>query len=145
VFKHILLATDGSELADKALSHGLQLAKTLGARVTAVTVTEPWAAVIGGEAAYAFPIEEYEKSMAANAKEILDKVVAAAKAAGVACETVHVTNKMPAEGILDAAKEKGADLIVMASHGRSGLMKLLLGSQANKVVTQSEVPVLICR
>ena len=144
MYKHILIATDGSELAGKAVTTGLALAKTLNAKVTAVNATEPWTAMVTGEAALAFPIEEYEKSAAENAAKVLSEVSAAAKKQGVACETVHV-NDFPAEGIIGTAKAKGCDLIVMASHGRRGLARVFLGSQATRVLTLSTVPVLICR
>ena len=144
MFKHILIATDGSELAERAVVAGLALAKTLDARVTAVTATEPWSAMVTGEPALSFPIEDYEKAAAENAARILSGVSAAAKAVGVDCETVHV-NDFPAEGIVETAQVRGCDLIVMASHGRRGLSKLLLGSQATRVLALSPVPVLVCR
>jgi len=145
MYTHLLIATDGSELADKAVAHGLVLAKALGAKVTAVTVSEPWTAFMIGEVGASFPVEEYERAGEANAAAVLGAVVKKAAAAGVACEQRYVKDQFPAEGILEAAKEARCDLIVMASHGRSGIQRLLLGSQANKVVTQSAVPVLICR
>jgi nucleotide-binding universal stress UspA family protein len=145
MYKHILIATDGSELAGKAVDTGLALAKSLGAQAMIVTVSEPWSAVAVGEVAIAYPQVEYERSTAANAARILDRARQAADRLGVAVATLHVKNHFPADGILTAAKEKGCDLIVMASHGRRGLVKLLLGSQAHKVVTQGAIPVLICR
>jgi nucleotide-binding universal stress UspA family protein len=145
MYRHILIATDGSELADKALAHGLALAKAVSAKATVVTVTEPWVAVAPAEVAIAFPVDEYEAAASARAREILAAATELAKKSGIACETTHVKDRFPAEGILDAAKEKGCDLIVMASHGRRGLTKLLLGSQAVEVLTHSTVPVLICR
>jgi nucleotide-binding universal stress UspA family protein len=145
MYKHILIATDGSELAGKAVAAGLELASRIKANVTVVTATEPWSAMMLGEpAALAFPIEEYEKSAAENARRILSAVQDAAQKQGVACETVHV-NDFPAEAIVATAKAKGCDLIVMASHGRRGVVRALLGSQATTVLTQSTVPVLICR
>lgn len=145
MYKHILIATDGSELAQKALAHGSALAKAVSARVTIVTVTEPWTAVAPGEVAIAFPVGEYDASAAAGAREVLSAAEAIAKKQGVACETLHVKDRFPAEGILEAASQKGCDLIVMASHGRRGIAKLLLGSQAVEVLTRSTLPVLVCR
>ena len=84
MYKHILIATDGSELAGKAVTTGLALAKQLKAKVTAVTATEPWTAMVTGEAAFAFPVEEYEKAAAENAARILAEVSAAAKKQDVA-------------------------------------------------------------
>jgi nucleotide-binding universal stress UspA family protein len=145
MYKHILIATDGSELAGKAVDAGLELARLLGARVTAVKASEPWSAMAAtGEAALAFPVDEYEKGAAEDAARVLGAVSAAAKKQGVACETVHV-NDFPADGIIETAKAKGCDLIVMSSHGRRGIARVLLGSQAMRVLTLSTVPVLICR
>ncbi len=145
MYKHILIASDGSELAERAAARGLELAKLLEAKITAVTVTEPWGSVVTGEAALGFPFEEYEKSAAENAAQILAGVTEMAKKMGLACATAHVSDQFPAEGIIAAAKEHGCDLIVMASHGRRGLARLFLGSEATKVLTLSTVPVLICR
>jgi nucleotide-binding universal stress UspA family protein len=100
--------------------------------------------MVTGEAALAFPIEEYEKSAAENAAKVLSAVKAEAAKAGIACDTVHVMD-FPAEAIIDTAKARGCDLIVMSSHGRRGLARVLLGSQATRVLTMSTVPVLICR
>lgn len=145
MFKHILIATDGSDLAAKAVTAGLMLAKSLGASATAVSATEPWTAMIGGEAgAFNFPIDDYEKAATENAAGILAKVSEEAITLGVECKTVHV-NDFPAEAIIATAKSHQCDLIVMASHGRRGLARALLGSQATRVVTLSSAPVLICR
>ena len=145
MYKHLLIATDGSELANKAVDQALALAKLLTAKTTAVMVTEPWASAAYGEMGYGFPIDDYETNAAAIAADILANVSNVAKTAGVECDTVHVKDRYPAEGIIAAAKARGCDLIVMDSHGRRGLSRLMLGSQANKVVTLSTIPVLICR
>lgn len=144
MYRHILIATDGSALAQKSVTAGLALAKVLKAKVTIVTAVERWSAMVTGEPALVFPIEEYEKAAADNAARVLSAASAEANTAGVACDTVQV-NDFPAEGIVETAKAKGCDLIVMASHGRRGLSKLLLGSQASLVLTLSAVPVLIHR
>jgi nucleotide-binding universal stress UspA family protein len=145
MFKHILIASDGSDLAKQAEDQGLELAKVLKAKVLAVTVTESWAAVVSGEAALGFPIEDYDRSAKESAAKILAPIGEKAKKMGVDCATAHVADQFPAEGIIAAAKEHGCDLIVMASHGRRGLAKLFLGSEATKVLTLSTVPVLVCR
>jgi nucleotide-binding universal stress UspA family protein len=99
----------------------------------------------GDRRARTFPIDDYEKAAAKKATRILASAASAAKDAGVACETVHVSD-FSAEGIIATTKDKGSDLIVMASHGRRrGLSKLLLGSQATRVLALSTVLVLICR
>jgi nucleotide-binding universal stress UspA family protein len=144
MYRHILIATDGSELAGKAVAAGLGLAKILGSEVTAVTATEPWTAMVTGEPGTAFPMEGYERAAEESAARILGEVTAAASKHGLACAAVHVRD-FAAEGIVETAKARGCDLIVMASHGRSGLAKMLLGSQASRVLTLSTVPVLVCR
>ena len=145
MYKRVLIATDGSELAAKAVINGLALAKQLGAQVVVVTATEPWSSMTNGAGlAFDFPIEAYEKAAAEQAERILAKADADAQNMAVECETVHV-NDFPAEGILATAKAKNCDLVVMASHGRRGIARLLLGSQAAQVVTLSTVPVLVCR
>ena len=144
MFTHILIATDGSELADKAVEQGLALAAKLGAKVTAVTVTLPWVSTASGEWPMVFPIEDYERAAAATARRILGTVADKAKVAGVPCDTVHVKDQYAAEGIVDEAKSRKCDLIVMASHGRRGVARLVLGSEATRVSTHSPVPVMIC-
>ena len=132
MYKRFLIATDGSELAEKAVTSGLALAKDLGAQVVVVTATEPWTTMTNGEGfAFNFPIEEYEKAAAERAEQILGKVRAAAQKMAVACETVHV-NDFPAEGILATAKAKQCDLIVYGITRTPRRCALLLGSQAPK-------------
>ncbi len=145
MYKHLLIATDGSELAQKAVEQGLSLAKALSAKTTAVFVTESWIAKVPGEMVVGFPIDEYEKACADNAKQVLGTVDEVATRIGVACQTKHVPDQYPADGIISAVKSEGCDLIVMASHGRRGLSRLLLGSQAHQVLTRSTIPVLIVR
>jgi nucleotide-binding universal stress UspA family protein len=145
VYKHLLIATDGSDLAKKGVEQGLDLAKALNAKATIVTVTEPWIISAPDEVVANFPVEEYERAAAANAGRILKDVRDTAAHSGIACETVHVKDKFPAEGIVDTAKARGCDLIVMASHGRRGIQRVLLGSQTAQVLALSTTPVLVCR
>ena len=148
MYRNILIATDGSELADRAVAHGLALAKDVGAKVTAVTVTELWNIgdmVSAAKRGEGLAVDSYEKEAAANAQAILADVSTKARAAGVACETVHVPDSAPAEAILRMARDHGCDLIVIATHARTGLARLLDGSQAADVLAKAEVPVLICR
>ena len=145
MYKHLLIATDGSDLAQRAVEQGLALAKALEAKATAVFVTESWVTKVPGEMGMTFPIHDYEQGCAESAKTILGAVAKLAEKHGVVCETKHVRDQFPADGIISAAKSVECDLIVMASHGRRGLSRLLLGSQANQVVTHSSVPVLIVR
>ncbi|WP_045836986.1 universal stress protein [Hyphomicrobium sp. 99] len=145
MYKHLLIATDGSELAGKAVEQGFALAKAVNAKVTILTVTEPWGMDAPAEVAIVYPVEEYERAAAANARKILDDASAAGMKLQIACQTVHVKDQYPAEAIVETASTHGCDLIVMASHGHRGLMRLVLGSQAHRVVTQSTTSVLICR
>lgn len=144
MYKHLLIATDGSSVGQKAVDHGLALAKTVGAKVTVVTVTEMWSAFDMAGQGLA-KIETYEAAAAQSANKILAAVSSAANAAGVACETVHVKDSAPAAGIVAEAERLGCDVIVMGSHGRRGLNRLLIGSHANEVVTHAKIPVLVCR
>lgn len=145
MYRHLLIATDGSELANNAVAHGLALAEPLGAKVTAVTVTEAFPTFAFSDPSVAVPLQVYEEAASARAAKILGEVSAAAKLKGVTCDVVHVNDRLPADGIIETAKACGSDLIVMASHGRRGLSKLVLGSQTHEVVSQSSIPVLVCR
>jgi nucleotide-binding universal stress UspA family protein len=144
MYKHLLIATDGSKLAQNAVDQGLELAKTLDAKATIITVTEPLDLFMVPEVAVVTP-PDYEERLADNAMKVLLDANKAAEKIGASCTTLYVKNRFPGEGIVETAKENGCDLIVMASHGRRGLPRLLLGSVANEVVTHSNIPVLICR
>jgi nucleotide-binding universal stress UspA family protein len=145
MYRHLLLATDGSEFAQKAVAQGLDLAKVMRARVTAVTVTDPVSQIVSSDVSIMLPLQEYDRAATTHAARILDAVTAVASSAGVACDIVHIKDQYPAQGILDTAKTQGTDVIVMASHGRLGISKLLLGSQATEVVSRSSIPVLVYR
>jgi len=147
MYRHILIPTDGSELAHRAVTHGLALAKSVGAKVTALTVEAsfdvygvPASKVHEMSAAFA----EHAEHAKAHAAKILSGVADAAKAAGVSCETLQVVEDHPYEAIVATAKDKGCDLIVMASHGRSGIAAIVLGSVTTKVLTHTSIPVLVC-
>jgi nucleotide-binding universal stress UspA family protein len=107
VYKHLLIATDGSGLAGKAVTAGLKLAQALGARVTAVTVTEPLDPFLVASATVR-GVPNYEERAAADAKRILSKVSEAAGSMAVACSTLHVADQYPAEGIIQAAQQNAA-------------------------------------
>ena len=148
MYKRILIATDGSELGNRGLDHGLQLAAALRVPVVVVTVTEPWMPAFDDALALsADPAmqQEYREGCAHSAQRILDNAVAQATAAGVACQTVHVPDGFPSEAIVKAALDHGAGLVVMASHGRRGLGKVLLGSQTEAVLARCRIPVLVVR
>lgn len=149
MYSTILIATDGSELATKALEQGCELAKRFSAAVTIVTVTEPATVVGAGYAAAAgvgySPIPELIEAQKTQAETVLTEAKARAEAVGVNAATKLVEGAYPADGIVQVAGEIGADLIVMASHGRRGLGRLLLGSQTNNVLAQTKIPVLVTR
>jgi nucleotide-binding universal stress UspA family protein len=148
MYRHILAATDGSDSANKAVRHAAALAKATGARLTIVNVTQMWSSLDiahAAEAGVQNPVGEYEAMAAKSAERVLAAAKALAAADGTTCDTVHIQDRAPAEGIIAAAKDKGCDLIVMATHGRRGLGRLLLGSQAAEVLSTSTVPVLIVR
>lgn len=150
MYKHILIGTDGSDMGDQALAHGLALAKAVEAQVTVVNVTESWSAIdLALEASKnrqnPNPLLQFEAMAADVAKRILDDAAAKAKAAGVPCKVVHVANRHAAEGVIETAEQAGADLIVMGSHGRRGINRLLLGAQAYEVLSRCKVPALIVR
>ncbi|WP_196258908.1 universal stress protein [Pelagibacterium limicola] len=148
MYSHILLTTDGSELAAKGVEHGLVLAKVLGAKATLLLVNEPislsdlQAAANGG---VANPLDRYEEQMEARFRKISAPTEEKARALGVPLQVLRETENVPAEAIVRAAKEHGIDLIVMASHGRRGLSKLLLGSQTAEVLVRTTTPVLVVR
>ena len=148
MYKNILLSTDGSELARKGVEHGIALAKALSAKVAIITVTEALPVDYGsGHASGWIPSKEEFESFDAAAKEragkVLDEARAMAEQIGISTDLLHVANAHPATAIIDTAKSRGCDLIVMASHGRRGLRKLLLGSQTSEVLVDGSVPVLV--
>lgn len=143
MYKNILIATDGSELASGAAEHGIALAKSIGAKVTVVTVTEPFYFYDANMPADLQP--NYVQAAQRHTKALLSAVATKAKAVGVAWETVHVEKGPPYLSIIETAQAKKCDLIVMGSHGRSGLQALVLGSHTLKVLTHSKIPVLVCR
>ena len=147
MYQNILIPTDGSELAQRAVLHGLSLAKAVGAKVTAVIVEHSFNVFNVPESKiYSMPKEfaAYTAHIKAHATKILDEVAQAAKAVGVSCATTQVVHDHPYEAIIKTATGKGCDLIVMASHGRSGISGMVLGSVTTKVLTHTKIPVLVC-
>jgi nucleotide-binding universal stress UspA family protein len=147
LFKHILVPTDGSDLAAKAIEQAIIFAKEISAKITAMTVTEPFPAhlvsVTPSELEYA-PLE-YMKHAEAYAGTVLGTASDAANSAGVTCEVLHVEHGHIYQAIIDAAEARKCDLIVMASHGRRGVSAVVLGSETVKVLTHSKIPVLVYR
>ena len=148
MYSKILIATDGSDLADKAIDHGLRLAESVGAAVVIVTVIEAWSPLEMADDVQAGKldaIQVYEDAAARSAKAILENATNRSASTGVACETRHVKDRKPADGIMYTAELEECDLIVMASHGRRGLQRMLLGSQTAEVIALSKQPVLVIR
>jgi len=143
MYKTILIATDGSDLATKAAKHGVSLAKALNAKILALMVTEPFRWLDGN--IIPGTIESYLESTKSYAAAVLAEISHQAGAEGVACETLHVEREYPDQAIIDTAEGKGCDLIVMSSHGRRGISAAVLGSVAHRVLAQSKIPVLIVR
>jgi nucleotide-binding universal stress UspA family protein len=135
MYRHILIPIDGSELAEHGLAHGLALAKYLGAKVSVIFVLEPFSEMT---ARFREAVARYAELRKEQATSVLDRAANAAEKAGV-------ENGQPHQAIITAADDKGCDLIVMSSHGRSGLSMLLIGSVTNKVLAQAKTPVLVCQ
>jgi nucleotide-binding universal stress UspA family protein len=147
MFKNILLPTDGSPLAQKAVVLGTDLAKAVGAKVTGFFAAPPATPIVYRNH---LPVGltqpgEHEALIAKMADEYLAFVEQTAKQAGVPCEILHQTDDYPADAILKIAVKKSCDLIVMATHGEGGMRGVLIGSIAQKVLNQSKVPVMTLR
>jgi nucleotide-binding universal stress UspA family protein len=145
MYKHILIPTDGSGLSQKAVDQGIGLAKALNGKVTAVTVSEPFHIFAVDASMVSDTPDEYKKRTAALASKYLQVAKDAATAAGVPCDVVHVEHEHPYEAIIDTARKRGCDAIVMASHGRRGVSAIVLGSETVKVLTHSSTPVVVVR
>jgi nucleotide-binding universal stress UspA family protein len=147
MYRKIVVAVDGSALSTTALQHALELSKAVGAEITAVTVTEPSMVMSPAIDMVAVDVtaltEQMEAAKAETAKAVLQDAKALAGASTI--EAIHLAGRYPAEGILEAANSAKADLVVMGSHGRRGLGRLLLGSQAAEVLSRSTIPVLIVK
>jgi len=145
MYKHILIPTDGSALSEVAVRQGVALAKSLGAAMTAITVTPTFRTLAVEPMVLTDTAEQYEKDCKVLAAKHLGSAMAAATTAGVSYTGLHVVHDSPYEAIIEAANKSQCDLIVMASHGRKGVAALVLGSETTKVLTHSKIPVLVCR
>jgi nucleotide-binding universal stress UspA family protein len=145
MYSHILLPTDGSELSKMALREGVDLAKTLGARVTVITVTPPFHVSSFSPIMLPDTPEQHRKHMAALASQNLDVAKKIAGVAGISCDVVHAEHDHPYRAIIDCAQDRGCDAILMASHGRRGMSAVVLGSETLKVLTHSIIPVIVYR
>jgi nucleotide-binding universal stress UspA family protein len=146
MYKHILVPTDGSALSLKAARAAARLAAPLKARITTVYVSPPFPPPISSEGVvyyHSYSEAEYQRDVRKVAGKATSKVEA--QAGKVACAKVSAVGEHPWKAIIDVATSKKCDLIVMASHGRRGLAGLLLGSETQKVLTHSKIPVLVCR
>jgi nucleotide-binding universal stress UspA family protein len=145
MYQHILIPTDGSERSARAIAQGVAVAALLNARVTALMATPPIPPILLEGLAGPVHTEELEQNAKDYATRSLAVAAEAAAAAGVRCETTHLQHDRPWEAIIQTAERKGCDLIIMASHGRAGVSAVVLGSETNKVLTHSKIPVLVCR
>lgn len=145
MYKHILLPSDGSELSGQAVKEGVRFAKFVGARLTALHTTPQFYPSQMPAHAIVERAREHAARSKDSAKHALDPIEQAAREADVACTVLHRVSDSPWEEIIKVAIERGCDLIFMASHGRRGVSALLLGSETNKVLTHSKIPVLVTR
>lgn len=146
MFKNILVPTDGSELSEKAFASAIEFARLNGAKLVALSVAEPYPFSAYSEgAAVAFDPNIYEDRMNELARMHVQKLAERAKDAKLECETVVAQSFSPYEEIINTAKKRGCDVIFMGSHGRRGLNRLLIGSETNKVLTHTSLPVLVIR
>lgn len=147
MYRHILVPTDGSDLAKKAIASAVALAKDTGAKLTGLyAVPEYIPPVDAMVPVYQFPSkDEYERQAAIEAELVLKDVAEACTAANVPFELTHGIDSHPYRLILAQAKARGCDLICMSSHGRRGLVAMILGSETQKVLTHSDLPVLVIR
>jgi len=146
MYKRILIATDGSKLSKMAVRSGIQLAELAGAQIIALNVVPRYPlSYFEGGMAVSMDIGKIEKEWTENGQAIVEAVAASAVAHGIKAKAVTVKSDLVAEAIINAAKKHKCDLIVMASHGRKGIKRLLMGSETQHVLTHSHIPVLVLR
>ena len=145
MYQHILLPTDGSEFSNKAIPPAIELARSNGARVTGIHVSPTFHLLSIDPLLVTDRAADYEIDARKIGRQYLAVIEAAALAAGVPYEGVHVLHDHPYRAILDEAAQRGCDLIVMASHGRRGMGALVLGSETHKVLTHGTIPTLVFR
>lgn len=145
MFKHLLVPTDGSPLSAKATQAAVSFAREAGARITALSVAEPFPYSALSESAFLPDQSRYEQEMRDQARNYVDEVARQARDAGVPCEGRVALSFSPYEEIVRMADELGCDAIFMASHGRKGINKLFVGSETQKVLAHSTLPVMVFR
>jgi nucleotide-binding universal stress UspA family protein len=145
MFKHILIPTDGSRASETAAFRGIDMARESGARITALHVSPQFhvltyrSGVLGGSR------EEFERDARTHAASYMEVVAKAAREAGVLCATLCETHDRPYQAIVEAARRLECDLILMGSHGRRGVADMFMGSETQRVLVHSTVPVLVWR
>jgi nucleotide-binding universal stress UspA family protein len=147
MYRHILIPSDGSELAEKAVDAGIEFARSVQARVTGFTAVPEYKAPSHGElmSGNAVSLAEYDRRAKLRAESVLQQIMRRAGALGVECDTDYALNDHPYEAIIRAAQAHGCDLIFMASHGRRGFSALVHGSETQGVLTHSRIPTLVYR
>ena len=147
MFKHILVPTDGSQLSTETVKRAVSFAREAGARVTFFYAKPDYPIAFYGEGALIDPTtpEKFSELATQQATEILAACTRESESAGVACASLSITSDIPYEAIIEGARQTGCDLIFMASHGRRGFSGMLLGSETQKVLTHSKIPVLVYR
>jgi nucleotide-binding universal stress UspA family protein len=146
MFKHILMPTDGSEHSERAIKRGIELAKLCNAKVTGIHVVPDYHMMLAYEGAFDSVTEErIQEEAQQNAARFLEFVKTSAAAANVPCDTVVATNAHPYDAIVNTANERGCDLIVMTARYRKGLVKLIMGDEATRVLHRASIPVLVFR
>lgn len=145
MFKHILIATDGSPLAQSAALNALHLAKSLSAKVTAITVSAPFH-ILAADAVKLTEVKDvYEEHCEQQSENILGAMKTASESEGISFEGIHTFADRPYEAIIATATKRGCDAICMGSHGRSGVTALLVGSETQRVLAHTDIPVVVWR
>lgn len=145
MFKHILISTDGSDLSKIAIENGVQFASEVHAKITGITVTEPFHIMSTNAMQIADTPEKYDQDMLAMAYKNLNALKQAAEQAGVECDLVHCSSDHPYQEIVKTAEEHGCDVIFQASHGRSRLGAAMIGSETSEVLSHTKIPVMVYR
>lgn len=144
MFNHLLLSTDGSELADKALPYTIEVAKKFGSKITVCSVVDLYP-YIGAIEVMPIGMDQWQDEVRKQASVALQHMGNRINAAGLSCDTVVEEDAQAWRGLLAAAEKQGCDAIVIASHGRSGMSSAMLGSQTARVLSHSKLPVLVVR
>ncbi|MBV8633743.1 MAG: universal stress protein [Burkholderiaceae bacterium] len=145
MFKHILFPTDGAATSKHIIKECISFAKSSGADITALHVMPRYSPYVYEAEIVGATQEKFEQDCVAAAEEFLAEIVSAAREAGVPCKPLHITSDYPYDAIIRTAEDKRCDLIAMASHGRKGVKGMILGSETQKVLTHTKLPVLVFR